>query len=194
MRWEPVLWCWDAGGHQRRYVHRVCDRERMSSSGSARSDTKLCLQRLASEHTLLLVRPRPDRYAARDLLPVADPARGWEAGCSEPRAAHHERRGRRHVSTFTYMITVLTLCPNYTRQNHSDITANQKRAWAEPLWKHSALATNITANQSVWAEPLWKHSTLTTNITANQKRVWAEPLWKHSALTMKYVYNLIHKY
>ncbi len=72
----------------------------------------------------------------------------------------------------------LTLCPNYTRQNQSNITANQKSVWAEPLWKRTALAT---ANQKrVWAEPLWKRTALTT---ANQKRVWAEPLWKRTALT-----------
>ncbi len=38
-------------------------------------------------------------------------------------------------------INALTPCSNDKRQNQSNITANQKRVWAEPLWKHTALAT-----------------------------------------------------
>ncbi len=54
----------------------------------------------------------------------------------------------------------LTPCPNYTRQNQSYITANQKTVWAEPPWKRTALAT---ANQkSVWAEPPWTRTALAT--------------------------------
>ncbi len=63
----------------------------------------------------------------------------------------------------------LTPCPNYTRQNQSYITANQKTVWAEPPLKRTALAT---ANQkTVWAEPPLKRTALAT---ANQKSVWAD--------------------
>ncbi len=83
-----------------------------------------------------------------------------------------------------------TPSPNYTRHNQSNITANQKRVWAEPFWKCSALRTETIISQpirSVCGRSLSESALYSrqnqSNITANQKCVWAEPFWKRSLLT-----------
>ncbi len=41
-----------------------------------------------------------------------------------------------------------TPSPNYTRHNQSNITANQKRVWAEPFWKRSTQTEQSYHSQS----------------------------------------------
>ncbi len=65
----------------------------------------------------------------------------WSLTIQSVRCIMHEVISHRVLTTRDKIPATINLCPHQTRRNNqSNITANQKRVWAEPLWKRTALA------------------------------------------------------